>query len=156
MTVQPTWTSRETIGAAFWKLVSATPGFSLSNMSRKFRHWDQVNGVGQLPFLTNLKTGEQRIRQENGTPAIKFFYHVFVYTMAGDQVATPETSMNDLLDALDAAVQARGSDVMENRQTLGGLVWYCNPLGRAFVDCGDVDGKGVAMVPFEILTPWLT
>lgn len=152
--VQPTWTYRETIGAAFWKLVSLTPGFALPNTSRKFKHWDQVNGPGQFPFLTNLKTGEQRIRQTDGTPALKLFYHVFIYTMAGDLSVIPEMDMNALQDSLDKAVQATGSDLMENRQTLGGLVYYCYPVGRTFVDTGDVDGKGVAMTPFELLAPW--
>ena len=148
------WTTREQIGLAFWNLVSSTPGFMMT--SRKFIHWDQVTSAAQLPFMTLLKTGEQRIRESDGTPAIKIEYHVFVYLMTGDPTVVPETAINNLLDNLDVTVQASGSDIMQNRQTLGGLVWYCQPRGRVFVDPGDTDGKGVAAVPFEILTPWLT
>ncbi len=148
------WTTREQIGLAFWNLASAARGFHAS--SRKFVHWDQVSGADQLPFMTLLKTGEQRIRQEDGTPAIKFEYHLFVYAMTGDPTVVPETQMNDLLDAVDVAVQATGADIGQNRQTLGGLVWYCQARGRVFVDSGDTDGKGVAAIPFEILTPWFT
>ena len=53
-----------------------------------------------------------------------------------------------------AANAAADSDQFENRQTLGSLVWYCQPRGRAFVDAGETDGKGVAATLFEILVPW--
>lgn len=144
---------REQVGVALWTLVSRTQGITAS--SRRFVHWDQVAG-GQLPFLTILKMNEERIRQADGTPAIKFFYHVFVYAMTGDATIIPETQANQLLDYLDEAVKATISDIGENRQTLGGLVWYCQPRGRVFVDTGDVDGKAVMAVPFEILMPWFT
>ena len=144
--------TREQIGVAFWNLVSAAEGFSAT--SRKFIHWDQVNDGDQLPFMTMVKTGEMRIRQEDGTPSIKFFYHVLAYMMTGDPSVVPEIMMNGLLDNMDQAVKATGSDIMQNRQTLGGLVWNVTPLGRVFVDNGDTDGKGVAAVPFEILAPW--
>lgn len=145
------WTTREQIGAAFWNLVSVAPGFRAS--SRRFVHWDQVSGADQLPFMTLIKTGEQRVRQDDGTAVIHLFYHLLVYTMAGDPTVASETQMNDLLDAVDQAVQPTGTD-MQGRQTLGGLVYWCQPRGRVFVDAGDTDGKGVAAVPFEILAPW--
>lgn len=146
-------TTREQVASAFWALVSGTSGFTGS--SRRFRHWDQVAGA-ELPFLTMIRTGEDRIRQSDGTPVIKFTYNVFIYTMTGDLSVVPETAMNGLLDALDQAVKAAGSDIMENRQTLGGLVYWCQPRGHVFVDAGETDGKGVSAVPFEILMPWFT
>jgi hypothetical protein len=119
-------------------------------------HWDQVN-VPQMPYLTMIHTGEKRVRQEDGTPVLTLLYHVLIYTAAGlDPNVIPETQMNNQLDALDQAVKAIGSDIGENRQTLGGLVYKCSPLGPVFVDPGDTDGKGVAAVPFEILLAWYT
>lgn len=149
--VRPITDRREQIGAAFWRLLSRAEGFAGS--SRRFIHWDQVSGT-QMPFLTLLKTGEQRLREAAGTPAILFTYHVFIYISCGESAVVPETEMNERLDAVDYVVAARGSDVMQNLQTLGGVVTYCQPRGRVFVDSGDVDGKGVAAVPFEILAPW--
>ena len=149
-----TWTTRVQIETAFWNLVMTAQGFAQN--SPRFVHWDQVTSGTQLPYLTKLKTGEERIRQTDGTPAIKFFYHVFVYTMTGQLGTDPEPAMNNLLDAVDYAVMASGSDQFENRQTLGGLVYWCQPRGRVFVDAGETDGKGVSAIPFEILAPWFT
>jgi hypothetical protein len=62
--------------------------------------------------------------------------------------------MNTLLDAIDAAVAPIGADAVNgNRQTLGGLVSHCYALGPVFVDTGDIDGKAVAAIPFQILVP---
>jgi hypothetical protein len=149
----PQWTTRQQITNAFWNLLITAQGFS--QYSPRFVHWDQVASADQLPYLTKIKTGEERIRQSDGTPVIKFYYHVFVYTMIGQLGTDPEPVVNGLLDAVDYAVQATGSDIGENRQTLGGLVYYCQPRGRVFVDAGETDGKGVSAIPFEILAPWM-
>ena len=71
-----------------------------------------------------------------------------------DPEDVPDTAMNALLDAIDAAVLPRGADALAgNRQTLGGLVAHCYPFGPVFVDTGDIDGKAVAAIPFQILVP---
>jgi hypothetical protein len=146
-------TTREQIADAFFALIAQASGFKAS--SRRFIHWDSVNET-QMPFLTMLKTGEERSRQDEGLPIIALTYHVFVYTSAGqDPEDVPETAMNTLLDAIDAAVTPTGSDALVwGKQTLGGLVSHCYALGDVFVDAGDIDGKGVATVKFQILAPW--
>lgn len=144
-------TTRDQIEQAFFALLETAAGFTDS--SRRFIHWDQVNET-QLPFLTILKAGE--MRERNGTLGILTMkYHVFVYTSAGlDQDDIPATAMNALLDAVDASVAPTGSDDPPDLQTLGGLVDHVWPLGEAFIDTGDIDGKGVAAIPFEIVVPW--
>ena len=144
--------TREHIATAFFALLTGATNFKAT--SRRFIHWDQVNDT-QMPFLTMLKTGEVRARQTDGLPTLQLNYHVFVYTSSGlDQDDTPETDVNALLDAIDAAVAPGGADALNgNRQTLGGLVSHCYPLGPVFVDTGDVDGKGVVAIPFQILVP---
>lgn len=145
-------TTREQIAVALFNLVEAAADFAAT--SRRFVHWDNVDGT-QMPFLTMLKTGERRERQDEGLPVLVLEYHVFVYMSAGmDPTDVPDTAMNALLDAIDGAVKPAGADLLTNRQTLGGLVSHCYPLGSVFVDNGDVDGKGVAGIPFEILTAW--
>ena len=145
--------TRENISVAFFDLIAAAAAFTAT--SRRFVHWDQVNET-QLPFLTMLKTGEVRERQDEGLPTLKITAHVFVYTSAGmDPDDVPDTAMNALLDAIDAAVTPTGADALNgNKQTLGGLVSHCYPLGPVFIDTGDVDGKGVAAIPFQIFAPW--
>ena len=145
--------TREQIAVALFNLVAGAATFTAT--SRRFNHWDLVNET-QMPFLTMLKTGEVRIRQEEGLASLQLNYHVFVYTSAGmDPADVPETAMNALLDAIDQAVKPAGADALNgNTPTLGGLVSHSDPLGPAFVDTGDVDGKGVAAIPFQILAPW--
>src|ERR1700733_11926438 len=144
--------TREQISAAFFALVAGAADFIAT--SRRFVHWDQVNET-QMPFLTMLKTGEQRGRQSEGLPTLTINAHVFVYLSAGmDPEDVPDSAMNAVLDAIDAAVAPGGADALNgNKQTLGGLVSHCYPFGPVFVDTGDVDGKAVAAIPFQILVP---
>jgi hypothetical protein len=144
--------TREQISVAFFDLIAGAANFTAT--SRRFVHWDQVNET-QMPFLTMLKTGEQRGRQSEGLPTLTINAHVFVYLSAGmDPEDVPDTAMNTLLDAIDLAVAPGGADALNgNRQTLGGLVSHCYPFGPAFIDTGDVDGKAVAAIPFQILVP---
>jgi len=146
-------TTREQIATALFALVEGSADFKAT--SRRFVHWDQVNET-QMPFLTMLKTGERRERQDEGLPILALEYHVLVYTSAGlDPDDVPDTTMNALLDAIDQAVKPTGGDALNgNKQTLGGLVSHCYPLGSVFVDTGDVDGKGLVSIPFEILMAW--
>ncbi len=144
--------TREQISVAFFALMAGAAGFTAT--SRRFVHWDQVNET-QMPFLTMLKTGEMRGRQSEGLPTRTINAHVFLYMSAGmDPEDTPDTAMNALLDAVDAAVAPAGADALNgNRQTLGGLVSHCYPFGPVFVDTGDIDGKAVAAIPFQIFVP---
>jgi len=144
--------SREHISVAFFDLIAGAADFTAT--SRRFVHWDQVNET-QMPFLTLLKTGEVRGRLNEGLPTLTINAHVFIYMSAGmDPADTPDTAMNALLDAIDAAVAPTGADALgRNRQTLGGLVSHCYPFGPVFIDTGDIDGKAVAAIPFQILVP---
>jgi len=110
--------TREQISVAFFNLVASAADFTA--VSRRFVHWDQVNET-QMPFLTVLKTGEVRGRQSEGLPTLTINAHVFVYLSAGmDPEDTPDTAMNTLLDAIDAAVAPGGADALNgNKQTLG-------------------------------------
>ena len=113
--------TREQISVAFFDLIAGAADFTAT--SRRFVHWDQVNET-QMPFLTMLKTGELRGRQSEGLPTLTINAHVFVYLSAGmDPEDIPDTAMNALLDAVDAAVAPSGADALNgNKQTLGGLV----------------------------------
>jgi hypothetical protein len=144
--------TREQISVAFFNLLKGAANFTAS--SRRFVHWDQVNET-QMPFLTMLKSGELRARQTEGLPTLTINTHVFVYLSAGmDPEDTPDSAMNALLDSIDAAVAPTGADALNgNKQTLGGLVAHCYPVGQVFIDTGDVDGKAVAAIPFQILVP---
>src|SRR5579885_2911056 len=107
--------SREQISVAFFNLIRSAADFTAT--SRRFVHWDQVNET-QMPFLTMLKTGEVRGRQAEGLPTLTINAHVFIYMSAGmDPDEVPDSAMNALLDAIDAAVTPSGADAVgANRQ----------------------------------------
>jgi hypothetical protein len=91
--------TREQVSAAFFDLIAGAADFTAT--SRRFVHWDQVNET-QMPFLTMLKTGEVRGRQNEGLPTLIINAHVFMYMSAGmDPKDVPDTAMNALLDALE-------------------------------------------------------
>src|SRR5580698_9808289 len=110
MRIAMTAVTREQISVAFFDLVAGAADFTAT--SRRFVHWDQVNET-QMPFLTMLKTGEVRGRQIEGLPTLTVNAHVFIYLSAGmDPEDTPDTAMNALLDAVDAAVTPGAADVL--------------------------------------------
>ncbi len=138
---------REQIAVAFFDLVAGTKG--LTQTSRRFVVRSAVNEM-QMPFLTVRKTGERRSRRDDGSQTLVIEVSVFIYFAASmDPEDHPDSTMNTLLDALDAAVAQRDGG---GKQTLGGLVENCYQLGKAKIDTGDVDGKAVAEIPFEIET----
>src|ERR1700761_2427269 len=102
--------TREQISVAFFDLIAGAADFAAT--SRRFVHWDQVNET-QMPFLTMIKTGEQRARQSESLPALTINAHVFVYLSAGmDPHDVPDNAMNAVLDAIDAAVKPSGADAV--------------------------------------------
>jgi hypothetical protein len=152
----PYATQRSQAVNALWALAVQTAG--IIGSSQRFISWDNVSS--NLPFMTMLRAaeGETRERQDEGLPILRMFYNVFVYTLAPQaNDVFPDANMNALLDALDQAVKPVGFDLINgNKQTLGGLVSHCYPLGRSFIDPGETDGKGVAAVTFEMMLPWIT
>jgi hypothetical protein len=90
--------SREQISGAFFDLIKGAANFTAT--SRRFVHWDQVNET-QMPFLTMLKTGEQRSRQTEGLPALTINAHVFVYLHLAPQVAQIVKEGAPVLTALE-------------------------------------------------------
>jgi hypothetical protein len=122
--------SRQQISVTFFDLIKGAADFAA--VSRRFVHWDQVNET-QMPFLTMLKTGEQRGRQSEGLPALTVNAHVFVYLSAGlDPEDVPDTAMNAVLDAIDAAVAHRATPVLNPRYLLRGLLTVVQHTGRSF------------------------
>ncbi len=76
---------------------------------------------------------------------------VFIYSRAGDDPdAVPETALNNLLDALQAAF---APDAMTQMYTIGGVVEWCRIAGKITKDTGDLDGQALAVFEVEISVP---
>lgn len=75
---------------------------------------------------------------------------LFLYIDTGlDQNTIPATTLNNLLDAIDAALAP--DDPTTLKCTLGGLVSHCYVSGEVPKVPGDLDGEGMAVLPINIL-----
>lgn len=119
--------------------------------SRKLRMWTNVD-ESELPALFMLKTGEDVQQVEGMPPMITFDIELFIYTWANPQVEDPPPSAV-MQDVLDAVYKALAPPPIVGRQTLGGLVSHCWVEGKTIEVPGDLEGKGVAIVPLRILIP---
>jgi hypothetical protein len=141
--------SREAIYAALFALVAGSAAFKTK--SRRLKLWSDVN-ASDKPALFVAQRGQTYAQGSEATPqAVTLKADVFVYTNAGkDPKVIPATQLNDLVDAVDAAL---AGSVVTGRQTLGGLVAHCWIEGEVMIDPGDIDGDGVAVIPVRILVP---
>lgn len=127
-------------GAAPWGVVS-----------RRNRAPSSVAAVNQ-PALLLLRHSEHYAARGPNMPSVRMI-NVFaaVYIDTGtDETAIPDAIVADLQDAVDAALAA---DVPQGYCTLGGLVQSAKIAGTVTLAPGDVTGKGLALIPIEIILP---
>jgi hypothetical protein len=131
--------SREAIYAALFALVSGSAEFKTKG--RRLKLWTDVNAKPAV-----------FVAQRGATPQkVTLKADIFIYTNVGkDPNVIPAAQLNDLVDAIDAAL---AGSAVTGRQTLGGLVAHCWIEGEVMIDPGDLDGDGVAVIPVRILIP---
>lgn len=148
---------REQIFLALWGLVTtiqvgSPPAVPWKTKSRKLRLWTDVPSELR-PAIFMAERVQQYYGAERPVPP-KRTYNVslFIYTNAKNATDTNPGSaiLNPLLDAIDAAL---APNVMTGRNDLGGLVNHCYIDGDVFVDPGDIDGDGLAIIPIKIVVP---
>lgn len=138
--------NREAIYGALFGLAARAAAFRTTG--RRLRHWSDV-GPAEQPALFMVQKRETATRQR-GQPA-KWVLHVdlFVYAHAPDELTSPATILNPLLDAVEAAIAP--DNAASNLQTLGGLVQHAWIAGAIETDEGVLGGQAVAIVPVELL-----
>lgn len=139
--------TREQVFTALFNLVSTSASFATA--SRRLKLWTDL-GSGDKPAIFVAERGDNYVRHGgDAMPAIVTYEaDIFIYTDAGkDQGIVPATALNNLLDAVDAALAPNWT----GRQTLGGLVSHCWIEGKIMKDPGDLDGDGLAIIPVKIL-----
>ena len=141
--------NREAIFAALFKLVSATSSFKTA--SRRLKLWSDVN-ASDKPAIYLAQRPQKYVQGGGNLPQkVTLEAQIIIYTNAGkDPNVVPATQMNALVDAIDSAI---GWNPVRGQQTLGGLVTSCWIEGDVFIDPGDLDGDGVAIIPVKILVP---
>jgi hypothetical protein len=129
------------------KAVSLTTGFLTTG--RRVIPWEQV---AAQPALF-LRSGDEDLAYHNIIlQAQTIAAEVWIYSKAGeDPDAVPETALNNLLDAVQAAFTP--DDPQSGRFTLGGLVEWCRLEGKVQKEPGDVGGQAIAAVDVLITVP---
>ena len=140
--------NRETIIAALFDRLTGLPG--LVTISRRLKHWADVPAAEQPALF--LTCGNSAPEQTRGLPPkwrLQATLHLYVNT-GGDDRLSPSAQLNELLDAIEAALAPTGG---EPAQTLGGLVSHAWISGAIETDEGVLGDQGVAILPLEILVP---
>ena len=96
----------EPIYAALFTLLAGAATFVTS--SRRLRHWSDVAAAEQ-PALFQVQKTETVIRPRGAPPKWTLGADVYVYCQAPDEITSPATVMNPLIDAIEAALAPAGS-----------------------------------------------
>lgn len=143
--------TREQVAVALFNLLSNVPG--IANSSRRPALWS--NAVA-MPMLYMGNPTEQYV-YEHGTampPTVTLEFDMFLYINSGqDPNTNPDTEMNNLLDAIDAALAAIPNGPPQSVQDLGGIVnhaWIEGTVNRA---PGYLNGEGMALFTIKALVP---
>lgn len=140
--------SRETIIQALFSLALTAATFNTSG--RRLLLWSKV---ASFPALFVQSTGTHYPpREPRGIPPKRTISaELWVYTDAGkDPNANPEQALNDIIDAVEAALQP---GINSNAQTLGGIVSHAWIEGEIEQFPGVLDGIAKAIIPVKILVP---
>jgi hypothetical protein len=136
---------REPIYAALFALVASAASFV--TIGRRLRHWSDV-GAAEQPALFMTQKSENAEERQPLPVKWRASVDLYLYAQAPDELTSPATVLNLLLDAVEAAL---APDPVGHVQTLGGLVSHCWIAGRIQTDEGVLGGQAVAIVPVEIL-----
>ena len=140
--------SRETIITALFTLALTAAPFNTSG--RRLQLWSKV---ASFPALFVQSTGTHYPpREVRGLPPRRtILAELWVYTDVGkDPNADPEQALNDIVDAIEAAL---APGVVSGVQTLGGLVSHAWIEGEIEMFPGVLDGVAKAIIPVKILVP---
>lgn len=138
--------TRNQIEDALFAILSGIPG--IQTASRRLKTWEEVPPAEQ-PALFMTKGDEDSSQPAAGSVnRSERDYEIYIYVHEPDKAITAARQINDILDALDAALEAPDGE----RQTLGGLVYHCWQDGKISIDEGALGEQGGAMFTIKILT----
>lgn len=130
-------------GAYPWKLGPA----------RRLKLWSDVPAA-MRPACFIFEGGQEVASwSESAAPKRAMEVKLFVYLNARDPSVAGAALLNDVMDALDAALAPRGADAAIGRNTLGGAVHHCRIDGKTLKDPGDLDGDALLIAPVRLILP---
>ena len=143
-------TTREQAIGALLTLLTSTGIFP--KYGRRLRDTESIPAAS-TPALY-IKTSHEEYERPNITlPPIRHIHvEAFIYIDVGtDENAVPDVVLNTINDQIDALMAP--DDLRSGRLTLGGLVTSAMIRGKVERAAGDVTGKGVLIIPIEIVIP---
>ncbi len=143
--------AREQIYSALFATLQSTLGAKFATISRRWQMPEQVSPESR-PALFQVQTGERAKTNANGEPIIWIAtVDLVIYTQgSGDEQTVPSQELNDLLDAVEAALAPPPNS--DGKQTLGGKVSHCRLQGSARIVENVNGAAAMAVVPVEIVT----
>ena len=139
--------SREAIYVALFALVSASTNFGTA--TRHIKEYSDVDQATQPAFL-QVELGEKWDAPVGKPPTVTLNCRLFVYCESNDPTQPVSTQMNNLLDAIMAALAPPIRPDGTFRQTLDGLVQHAGISGEVTIAEG-LSGQSEALIPIEIL-----
>ncbi len=139
--------NREAIYGALFAKVSTSSSFLTA--SRRLRHWSDV-GPAEQPAIFMVQKSETAQRVKGLPPKWTLSVDLFVYVHAPDDISPPASTLNPLIDAIEAAL---APPIPTDNQTLGGLVDHVWIAGRIETDEGTLGRQAVAIIPLNIIVP---
>ncbi len=142
---------REQIYSALFATLQSTLGAKFATISRRWRMPEQVSPESR-PALFQVQSGERAKTNANGEPIICIAtVDLVIYTQgSGDEQTVPSQELNDLLDAVEAALAPPPNS--DGKQTLGGKVSHCRLQGSARIVENVNGAAAMAVLPVEIVT----
>ena len=136
--------SREAIYQALFARVSTAADFATA--TRRVKEYADVDQATQ-PAILQVELGEKWA--EPGTPPqlVTLRARFFIYCESNDPTEPVSTQINNLLDAV---VSALAPPDIEERQTLGGLVYNVAIAGEITITEG-LSGQSEAAIPLELM-----
>lgn len=144
--------SREAIMTALLVLLAPPGQSTFRTVGRRLDNPENI-AADLKPALILVEHEDEFVKDQPGYPLVQVMtVAAFLYTDVGtDQNRVPQQPLNDLIDALIAALKPDHGGTI--RQTLGGLVhdvWLHGVAPRA---SGDITGKAMSVLPIKILLP---
>jgi len=142
--------TREQVMTALLAKLGAAYAFGV--VGRRLRDPNNI-AVTSQPALFLLKHSEHYAARGPNMPSVRTLHLLAaVYISVGqDEAAIPDAVLNPIQDAIDAALAA--DDPTRNFCTLGGLVQSVKIVGEVTCAPGDITGRGLAMIPIDVIIP---
>jgi len=132
--------------AAIFTKLQSIPG--LVTVSRRLKHWSDVSPSEQ-PALFLAAGAQHPTQNQSGLPVTwRISANLYLYAYSTDPSVSPSTTLNNLLDAIEAALVPA---MAGQKQTLGGLCQHCWISGPVETDEGVLGDQAMAIIPLEIL-----